>query len=72
MCVDIVEDIRDECAKYGPVNSIQIPRPQGDAEVPGLGKVEISLTLFQSACLPVSIDVSIYIIPFLIALAGIC
>lgn len=49
---DILEDIRDECSKYGKVNSIVIPRPskdqQGDTDhqVPGLGKVFVE---FDSA-----------------------
>lgn len=36
---DILEDIRDECSKYGPVKSLEIPRPIQGVEVPGLGKV---------------------------------
>ena len=37
---DILEDIRGECAKYGHVRSLEIPRPIEGVEVPGLGKVE--------------------------------
>ena len=36
---DILEDIREECAKYGDVRSLEIPRPIDGVEVPGLGKV---------------------------------
>ena len=36
---DILEDIREECTKYGPVRSLEIPRPLEGVEVPGLGKV---------------------------------
>lgn len=36
---DILEDIREECGKYGPVRSVEIPRPVSGVEVPGLGKV---------------------------------
>ncbi|RWS13205.1 splicing factor U2AF 50 kDa subunit-like protein [Dinothrombium tinctorium] len=36
---DIVEDIREECSKYGIVKSIEIPRPIEGVEVPGLGKI---------------------------------
>ena len=46
---DILEDIEEECQKYGTVRSIEIPRPsrRGDDEpVPGLGKVFIE---FDSA-----------------------
>lgn len=38
---DILEDIREECAKYGEVRSIEIPRPVPGVEVPGCGKVFI-------------------------------
>ncbi len=34
-----MEDVRDECSKYGSVRSVEIPRPIGDIEVPGCGKV---------------------------------
>ncbi|NWX08367.1 U2AF2 factor, partial [Caloenas nicobarica] len=36
---EIVEDVRDECGKYGAVKSIEIPRPVDGVEVPGCGKV---------------------------------
>lgn len=36
---EIVEDVRDECGKYGQVKSIEIPRPVDGLEVPGTGKV---------------------------------
>jgi splicing factor U2AF subunit len=36
---DILEDIKDECGKYGYVKSIEIPRPISGVEVPGVGKV---------------------------------
>lgn len=37
--IDIVEDVREECNKYGRVKSIEIPRPEEGVDVPGLGKV---------------------------------
>lgn len=37
---EIVEDVRDECSKYGQVKSIEIPRPVDGLEVPGTGKVQ--------------------------------
>jgi splicing factor U2AF subunit len=43
---DIVEDIREECSKYGAIRSIEIPRPIHGVEVPGLGKVFVE---FMSA-----------------------
>lgn len=42
---EIVEDVRDECSKYGQVKSIEIPRPVDGLEVPGTGKVWKSLCL---------------------------
>ena len=41
---DIVEDIREECTKYGAVKSIEIPRPVPGVDVPGLGKVFIEFS----------------------------
>merc|ERR1711981_1376629 len=32
---DILQDIREECAKYGTVKSVEIPRPVPGVEVPG-------------------------------------
>ncbi|XP_043106671.1 splicing factor U2AF 65 kDa subunit-like [Puntigrus tetrazona] len=36
---EILEDIREECCKYGSVRSIEIPRPVDGIEVPGCGKI---------------------------------
>ena len=33
---DILEDIREECGKFGEVKSIEIPRPVPGVEVPGI------------------------------------
>lgn len=39
-CVsDIIEDVKEECGKYGAVRSVEIPRPIKGVEVPGIGKV---------------------------------
>ena len=38
---EIMEDIRQECLKYGHIRSMEIPRPIEGVEVPGLGKVFI-------------------------------
>ena len=35
----IIEDVRDECSKYGTVKSVEVPRPVGGMDVPGCGKV---------------------------------
>jgi len=37
--IDIMEDVREECSKYGFVKSLEIPRPIQDVDVPGVGKV---------------------------------
>jgi splicing factor U2AF subunit len=42
---EIVEDVRDECSKYGLVKSIEIPRPVDGVEVPGCGKVRVPFYL---------------------------
>lgn len=36
---DILEDVREECGKYGMVKSLEIPRPIKGIDVPGCGKV---------------------------------
>ncbi|XP_015678119.1 splicing factor U2AF 65 kDa subunit [Protobothrops mucrosquamatus] len=41
---EIVEDVRDECSKYGVVKSIEIPRPVDGVEVPGCGKIFVEFT----------------------------
>lgn len=35
----IMEDVREECGKYGIVMNVEIPRPIGGIEVPGCGKI---------------------------------
>lgn len=45
---EIVEDVRDECSKYGQVKSIEIPRPVDGLEVPGTGKVGSISVLFSN------------------------
>lgn len=35
----IMEDVREECGRYGEVVSVEIPRPIGGVDVPGVGKV---------------------------------
>lgn len=41
---DILEDIREECSKYGVVRSLEIPRPIEGVDVPGCGKVSIMMS----------------------------
>lgn len=40
---DIIEDVKEECGKYGSVKSIEIPRPIPGVDVPGVGKVRIKI-----------------------------
>ncbi len=42
----IMEDIRDECSRYGTVVGVGIPRPVGGMDVPGCGKVKIAFHNF--------------------------
>lgn len=50
---DIMEDIKEECNKYGRVRSIEIPRPAEGQQVAGLGKVCLGspfiIFVFQTA-----------------------
>ncbi|KAJ3082139.1 U2 small nuclear RNA auxiliary factor 2 [Quaeritorhiza haematococci] len=36
---DILDDISDECGKFGTIRNITIPRPVPDPEAPGVGKI---------------------------------
>lgn len=36
---EIVDDVKEECNKYGSVKSIEIPRPIKGVDVPGVGKI---------------------------------
>jgi splicing factor U2AF subunit len=36
-----MEDVREECGKYGFVKSLEIPRPIQGVDVPGVGKVNL-------------------------------
>jgi len=38
---EIFDDIREECSKYGRIRSLQIPRPNQEFMVPGVGKIFI-------------------------------
>lgn len=46
---EILEDIREECSKYGTVKSIEIPRPLDGLEVPGCGKVKEWQSEFEAS-----------------------
>lgn len=51
---EIVEDVKEECSKYGQVKSIEIPRPVDGLEIPGTGKVKEQVSVFST--LPQMID----------------
>jgi len=38
---DILDDVREECSKYGVVKSLEIPRPITGVQVPGVGKIYV-------------------------------
>ena len=44
---DILEDIREECGKFGEVKSIEIPRPVPGVEVPGKSAGKVNEILFE-------------------------
>jgi len=41
---EILEDVREECSKYGAVRSLEIPRPIKGVDVPGCGKIFIEFS----------------------------
>ncbi|XP_064606448.1 splicing factor U2AF 50 kDa subunit-like [Liolophura sinensis] len=41
---DIVEDVKEECNKYGVVRSLEIPRPVKGVDVPGVGKIFVEFS----------------------------
>lgn len=50
---DILEDIKEECNKYGVVRSVEIPRPIEGVDVPGCGKVNYTIfyLFYMFSCL---------------------
>ncbi|KAF2498968.1 hypothetical protein BU16DRAFT_548518 [Lophium mytilinum] len=38
---EIVEDVREECEKYGPILDFKVPRPSGPRTNPGVGKIYV-------------------------------
>lgn len=41
---EILDDVREECGKYGQVKSLEIPRPIQGVEVPGCGKIFVEFS----------------------------
>lgn len=46
---EIMEDVREECQKYGQVLDLKIPRPSGARETPGVGKIFVKYDRVESA-----------------------
>ena len=46
---DILEDIRDECSKFGTIKIVVIPRPEYGVIVPGVGKIFVEYEKTQEA-----------------------
>ena len=50
MCLDIMEDIREECGKFGNITDLKIPRPVAEGEQPiGLEKIFIRYATVDEA-----------------------
>lgn len=52
MCVlEILEDVNDECNKFGKVLEVKIPRPSGpdSSQAPGVGKIFVKFSDEKSA-----------------------
>ena len=43
-----MEDVREECGRYGFVKSLEIPRPIQGVDVPGVGKVRTIFNIIES------------------------
>ena len=46
---EILDDVREECSKYGEVLTIKIPRPKGVENVAGLGKIFVEFGNVEQA-----------------------
>lgn len=47
---EILEDVTEECSKFGKILSLKIPRPSGGSrQTPGVGKIYIKFDTEQSA-----------------------
>ncbi|KAF9908282.1 U2 small nuclear RNA auxiliary factor 2 [Linnemannia zychae] len=51
---DIVEDIRDECSKFGQVLEVKIPRPVAGHAVSGVGKIFVKYVSAEEATVALS------------------
>lgn len=50
VCTEILQDIKDECEKYGRVEELKIPRPSGGSrQSNGVGKIFVKFDKPESA-----------------------
>jgi hypothetical protein len=50
ICPEIVEDVKEECSKYGPVLDMKVPRPSGGSrQSNGVGKIYVKYDTNESA-----------------------
>jgi splicing factor U2AF subunit len=48
--LEICEDVREECSKYGQVLELKVPRPSGGSrQSPGVGKIFVKFDTVESA-----------------------
>ena len=49
MRIEICDDVRDECSKYGQIVELKIPRPSGGSrQSPGVGKIFVKFDTVES------------------------
>lgn len=46
---DVCEDVKEECAKFGSILDMKVPRPVGNRSAPGLGKIYIKYNTPEEA-----------------------
>lgn len=49
LSIEICEDVREECEKYGQVLELKIPRPGGGRQGAGVGKIFVKYDTPESA-----------------------
>lgn len=50
LLAEILEDVKEECAKYGPLVDVKMPRPTGGSRMNnGIGKIYLKYTAPDSA-----------------------
>ena len=47
--VDIVEDVKEECGKFGTIVEVKIPRPIAGQASPGVGKIFVKYSNVDEA-----------------------